>query len=339
MLTVRIEINRPAAILAGRAWEGSHELQLDDTDLACFALEERELLACVPSGLPGKQTWGSWHGQTAFFSVVEPTFTAFAGALRKHLAELQERAQNAEVQAMQAKADRLAREKKDAARVKLGVEHVKTLTVEDRLAAFRHVSGYGGAVFELKELRDPAGDIFTLPEAAIAVELADLRALRDSREALAKAQKATLEAERRAKLREVIRAYGTPLQLARWNEGFCHEAEALKLQKGVIFRPFDDLPRYARIEHAEVEHTTECVEPDYQSSVSAVKALTDAQYLKLTQVRARAGEGFTWTAREHTVWCGADGCEDSPVISRFGLLLETTWEGHAFSREFALDTE
>jgi hypothetical protein len=338
MLTVTFEVDRHAAILRGIAAEGTHTIQLSTADVQTLTEGERELLACVPGGRSAAQ-WRPWRGLSAHFLVVEPTKEGFLEALRKALSDLHDRVQSKAEQEAKWTRERHEREAREAVRIGLAVEWLRSLSTSELDAAYQFTDNWGKAQFKLPDLGDPAGDVYAVSEALVAEQIAKVRARRVKAVDDAKALTEQKGAARREALLGVLRTYGTPEQVARFNEGLCPEVEALDLQREALFRILDDVPRYARIEESEVEHTEDCGGPDYSTSVQVATALTDAQYKRLIVLRARLSHEYTAELREHRVWCSDDGCEDSAVVSRIGLLVETTWQGLQFSREYSLDAE
>ena len=137
---------------------------------------------------------------------------------------------------------------------------------------------------------------------------------------------------------------GSADQKERWHAGTLPEDELLSLARGVLFAPFNDIPRWQMLEPEEVHHTRDCrASKAVEFMVVDRVRLTRSEWATLNRISALtivASDlaflqdvlAFEVKLRCHLARCSACHAE----IDGMSALVSVSWAGRTLSREYAL---
>lgn len=317
-VTLKITIDRAAAILAGKAAYGDTTVTVDPSTLTA---DQRDELATLREGdILRPVSHGIGYGYAT--PIVDPTPEVIAKALDEHRAS---------------RLAYLAKRAADKAKDDADRRGIAEARIREWIA--RPVSGrvsYSGREYTVGVpgwalSGDIAPDLLRAYEAAKAEAEAEAKrqtAARLEREAAEREAASALAKRKTAALADFVADCCSDVQRKRRAAGLMPDSEVLDLVRDHVFAALNNMPRYERMtsgDFADADHVKFRVE-------DATRA-TDAQFVVMESVKA-AIPGCSVQLREHMADITSDYGEDTTEFRR-SYLVTVDWNGWALSREYA----
>jgi hypothetical protein len=329
-VSVLIDIDRPAAILAGSGTWGPQTVSLD---LAALTDAQRAELARAKS-VAGRDAVLDLTQAADGYAPDAPRLPTLAQASPEGaVAVLEARiAQRAAAAAYAAQLQAKAQADLDAAQ-----DRWMARSDEDILDANRHRA----AVQEPENYRrlplrpEVAERVARLSAIGAARKAEAERRVAEARRAEAE-RKAAREARRAQQITELVQRLPAEMQ-RRHAAGLLAEREILDAWRDILFAPLADFPRYARITEAEAQENLaegEAVRGKIAFVAEDATEATPEEFATLEAIRAVAAQtlppGTVATLREHRA-----EDDDAWLIRRRSVLVTVTDDALALSREYA----
>lgn len=340
-LVVRMYIAPSAAVRAGLARAGDIDVSLTSAFLATLDPDEREVLTSF-ARLP-KTEVNRFNTLEADPREPQANEAGLLAALRQEMAKRLTKAQEDKAK------------KEEEAREFEAETHRLIERMQTEPDFFVYDQGWGDRRFYAKSM-----DRGSVPEFKAAIETYILPLVQErtraweeekardeaqKQENKERADAEAKEAERLAALRPealtaLITEHGSDNQRARHARGVLPEKEALKLVRGVVFKPLDDVfPRYVKIKGEDIRPSCKCDgEGDLRYDVAEVKEM-DADLWenvkRFEELAAAKAPNLTLELKQHHGYCAHKACPHGLV--RYSALVSLNWFGLDLSREYSLD--
>lgn len=327
-ITIEIEIDRAAAILAGKAQFGKTTVAIDP---GLLTPDQREEMVCLRANvsngtlfLPRAQGQDVRYESSVGYTtpIVEPTQDTIAKALDEHRAR--RIAYTANHDAWKAKEEQERRDSLEKS-AREWIEY----PVRSRLFSNR-IGGLDVLLPPYVERDRLPADLQSAWDAAIAEAQTEATRLNAAAKARAEATQQAAAEKGRIRVQSLatfLAEHGTEVQKKRRAANLMPDEEILDLVRNHVFSPLEHLPRYERMKKSDFS----AADVSFEAS-NAVRA-TDAQYEAMEAIKSLV-PGSDVTLREHVATVSNYDGEDE-TYTRLGYLVSIDWNGWPLSREYA----
>jgi hypothetical protein len=326
-ITVTIDVDRAAAILAGKATYGPTVVVVDP---GTFSADQRDELARLGDDpverkhlvLSAARNNVNSVGYTT--PIVEPTPEAIATALDERRTSRTAREAAAKASAETAKA-------KEKSRAEELVRTWIAKPLDRRYDSHSHGTRELASNHPRYVESHLDGDLLIALKAAVEetnaeverVKLISAANVERNREAHAERERIKVQA-----LEDFIQAHSTETQRRRRAAKLMPDDEVLDLVRNHVFSPLDHMPRYERMKKSEFQHAY-----SVNFETEDAERATDAQYEAMEAIR-KLVPGSQVTLRDHIAKLSTDENNDERIVKE-GYLVSVGWHGHPLSREYA----
>lgn len=335
-IKVKLFINMSAAILAGRSVSGDAVYVLSDRDLELLTVEERQELARDTD-----LSRNHMHGGPAAPDLAQADIEGVRAVLQWKIGE------RARQDAENTENERRAAIERDEIVAFVLDSPIETLVYEDRgLPVVRSWTDHDGSGQWRICWDDPRLKERLQEAKEHVLWLAVTRKERDrlADEALAKRNAEAAQADFLQQARfaaasgEWIRLHGTPNQIRRLDEGLLPEKEIKDEIRTWLFAPLNAMPRFVRLQKADINHDEDCSVHHSRYDSNEVKEMSAEAFEGLSLVRAAVAQidGAKVEATEHLGWCDECDEEQERAQSRYSAKVTVDWHGCPLSLEYGL---